>query len=259
MKAAVITIAGISSRFNAGISEDKKQHKIIYYEKKSKDSLLYHLLEKCMYADKIILVGGNKYEDVKLYCAELPQEMKDRIILVYNEHYADLASGYSLYVGLRELFSTYEDIEEVLFVEGDLDIDKESFECVVASDSDVLTYSYEPIYANKSVVLYRDGDGRYKYTFNSRHGLLKIDEAFSVIFNSGQIWKFKDAEKLKSANEKFYEIEKEGTNLRIIQNYIDSKNSDDFELIGLKRWTNCNTRADYRKILKYWEVDNENT
>ncbi len=253
MKAAIITIAGISSRFNEGIPENEKRHKIIYYENDPYDSLLYHLLQKCMYADKIILVGGNKYDDVKEYCNALPAQMREKIILVFNEHYADLASGYSLYVGLDELFKRYEQPDEVLFVEGDLDIDEKSFERVVSSEKNVLTYSYEPIYANKAVVLYKDGEGCYKYAFNSSHGLLKIDDAFSVILNSGQLWKFTDAKKLKEANEKFYEQDKAGTNLLIIQNYINSCESSTFELLPLERWTNCNTRADYKKILSYWE------
>jgi len=47
------------------------------------------------------------------------------------------------------LFERFDSIDEVLFVEGDLDFDKESFDKVVASKNDVLTYSYEPIYANR--------------------------------------------------------------------------------------------------------------
>lgn len=253
MRIAIITIAGISSRFNQGIPEEEKRHKIIYYECDRRNSLLYHLLEKCMFADRIILVGGNKYEDVKEYCGFLPEEMKSRIDLVYNEHYADLASGYSLYVGLDAAFKKYSGIEEVLFVEGDLDIDNASFEKVVNSKQNVLTYSYEPIYANKSVVLYRNEQNEYRYVFNSSHGLLKIDEAFSLILNSGQLWKFTNADLLKAANERFFSEERDGTNLKIIQNYIDSLKSDDFELIDLSRWINCNTREDYRKILTYWE------
>ena len=119
----------------------------------------------------------------------------------------------------------------------------------------MLTYSFEPIYAKKAVVLYRDGEGCFRYAFNSSHGLLKIDDAFSVILNSGQMWKFTDAAKLRAANEKFFAEEKDGTNLRIIQNYIDSCGSDGFELVSLSRWTNCNTREDYRKILSYWEEE----
>ena len=199
MNAAIITIAGVSSRFNEGESE--KRHKIIYYENDSRQTLLYHLLEKCLFADRIVLVGGSRYDEVKAYCDALPQQMRDRIMLVYNEHYADLASGYSLYVGLKALFEQCGDIGQVLFAEGDLDIDAESFGRVAAAQSNVLTYSYEPIYANKAVVLYRDVQGRYRYAFNSSHGLLNIDEPFSVILNSGQVWKFADAQKLKAANE----------------------------------------------------------
>jgi len=255
MKVAVITIAGISSRFNEGIPEEKKCHKIIYYEKKMENSLLYHLIEKCMYSDRIILVGGNKYEDVEAYCGRLPDYMGRKLELVYNEHYADYSSGYSLYVGLNVIFDRYNDVEEVLFVEGDLDIDRESFERVVMSPNDVLTFSYEPIYANKAVVLYKNAKEQYRYAFNTNHGLLDINEPFSVILNSGQLWKFRDIGRLHIANDRFFECEKEGTNLCIIQNYIDMRNSDNFELIALDRWTNCNTRDDYSKILSYWEEE----
>ncbi|MBQ8945536.1 MAG: hypothetical protein IJ058_01870 [Lachnospiraceae bacterium] len=257
MKIAVITIAGVSSRFNEGVPEEEKRHKIIYYEGNREDTLLYHLLEKCGSFDHIVLVGGNRYDEVQDYCDKLPGDMKTRIELVYNEHYADLASGYSLYVGLKAIFETYENdsIEEILFVEGDLDIDRDSFDTVVSCKSDVLTYNYEPIYSNKAVVLYRDGTGSYRYAFNSSHGLLRIDEPFSMILNSGQMWKFTDIEKLKVANDIFYSDNKSGTNLCIIQEYIDQQRDDDPRIIGLKRWTNCNTREDYRRILTYWNYD----
>ena len=67
MKAAIITVAGISSRFNEGVPEDKKELKAIYTEGNEKDTLLYHLLLKCSFADKIIIVGGYKFEDLNKY------------------------------------------------------------------------------------------------------------------------------------------------------------------------------------------------
>lgn len=255
MEIAVITVAGISSRFNEGVPKEDKRLKAIYYESDRTCTLLYHLIEKCMFVDKIVIVGGYKYEDLKAYCDELPGAMKARLALVYNEHYADRASGYSLYVGLKEIFDRFEDVEKVVFVEGDLDIDKDSFCKVIDAGSNVLTYNFEPIYAKKAVVLYRDADERFRYAFNSSHGLLKIDQAFSVILNSGQMWKFTDVEKLKAANENFGETENDGTNLRIIQNYIDLCDTESFELVSLSRWTNCNTREDYRQILEYWRED----
>ncbi len=252
MKVALITAAGVSSRFNEGISEEEKKLKTIYSEKDKTDTLLFHLLEKCVFADKIILVGGYKYDELKAYCEELPDSMKNKIIPVYNGLYAELASGYSLYIGLKTVFDNFGDVEEILFVEGDLDVDKDSFCRVINASHNVLTYSLEPIYAKKAVVLYKNMHDHFQYVFNSNHGLLKIDEAFSVILNSGQIWKFTETEKLKVINQRFCQAEKNATNLWIVQNYIDSCDSVSFELIRLLRWTNCNTREDYRKILTYW-------
>lgn len=251
MKAAIITVAGISSRFNEGIPETVKELKAIYTEDDVKQTLLYHLLQKCSFADKIILVGGYKFENLKNYCRGLDRGFQDKIALIYNEHYEDLGSGYSLYLGLQEAFKS--DVGEILFVEGDLDIDKESFFNVIETGKSVLTYTYEPIYANKAVVLYKDDKNQYRYAFNSSHGLLSIDAPFSCILNSGQTWKFTEMAALRQANEQFYRETKDGTNLRIIQNYLDS--GIEVDLIGLNRWTNCNTRDDYKKIAAYWEEE----
>ena len=253
MRIAIITNAGISSRFNDGIPESEKKLKAIYSEDGSgKDTLFYHMVAKCNYADRIVVVGGYKYDDYKNYIDEvLPSDIKEKIDLVYNEHYKDLASGYSLYMGLCKAFE-YSDIEDILFVEGDLDIDKESMNTVIKTKGTVLTTSPEPIYANKAVVLYRDGSDNYKYAFNSSHGLLKIDDPFSVILNSGQCWKFNKIDILKEANHRFYAEAKDGTNLIIIQNYLDNLNEEP-KIVNLTRWTNCNTRDDYKNIKKFWE------
>ena len=48
----------------------------------------------------------------------------------------------------------------------------------------------------------------------------------------------------------FIKETKDGTNLRIIQNYLDS--GIEVDLIGIERWTNCNTKEDYNKIVSYW-------
>ena len=251
MKVVIITIAGISSRFNEGIEEERKVLKCLYTESGKKETLLYHMMKKCSYADRIILVGGYKFDDLcSFYNSELIKEFPD-VTLVLNEHYFDLGSGYSLYLGIKEAIK--HNPSEILFVEGDLDIDNASFDRVVASDKSVLTYTYEPIYANKAVVLYKDDKDQYRYAFNSDHGLLIVDSAFSCILNSGQTWKFTEIEKLKIANDKFFENAKADTNLRIIQNYLEA--GIEIELVSLNRWTNCNTRDDYRKIVSYWEEE----
>ena len=248
---AIITIAGISSRFNEGIPEDQKELKAVYYEGDRKNTLLYHLLLKCAFADRIILVSGYKADSLAEYCKSLEKKLADKITIVHNNHFEDLGSGYSLYIGLEEAFKYNPD--EILFVEGDLDIYDSSFAKVVASERSVLTYTYEPIYANKAVVLYKDDHDHYQYAFNSSHGLLSINSPFSMILNSGQTWKFTDMKSLKKANKTFYEEAKADTNLRIIQNYLDQ--GIDAEIIPLARWTNCNTREDYRRIVSYWEAE----
>ena len=250
MRAAVITVAGISSRFNEGIPEDKKILKAIYSEDGAENTLLCQLLRKCAYADRIVIVGGYQFETLHSWFSREISARFPQAVLVRNGHYADLASGYSLYLGIREALSAGAD--EVLFVEGDLDIDDASFREVADSDRSVLAYTAEPIYANKAVVLYQDREGRYQYAFNSSHGLLSIPEPFSCVLNSGQLWKFTDTGALGRASEAFLLNEKDGTNLRIIQRYIDSIGSGNLRLIGLKRWTNCNTREDYHTIRQYW-------
>ena len=88
---------------------------------------------------------------------------------------------------------------------------------------------------------------------NSDHGNLTINEPFKAIFNSGQIWKFQDMDLLKIANDYFKKYLIEDTNLGIIQKYLDLvENNEEIELIGLRRWVNCNTREDYKLIKKYW-------
>lgn len=253
MRTAIITAAGLSSRFNAGIPEDKKVLKAVYSSGEVNDTLLSHLMEKCSYADHIILVGGYKFQDLYSYYIRNLSDMYRNVVLVKNDHFEDLASGYSLYLGIKAALEYKPD--EVLFVEGDLDIDNMSFSTVVESNHSVLTCTTEPIYAAKAVVLYQDRNGHYKYVFNSLHGPLSIDEPFTCILNSGQTWKFKNIAALRQANDAFYKYEKNSTNLRIIQRYIESVQPDELELICLRHWTNCNTREDYRKIKKYWRSE----
>ncbi len=247
-------MAGISSRFNKDVSEEEKILKCLYWEENPKDTLIYQMLEKTGYADRIVIVGGYKYDDLVNYIDNnLPKDLKDKILTVYNDHFSDLSSGYSLYLGIKESLDNFTDIGEILFVEGDLDIDTESFNKVVKSNNNVLTFNYEPIYSNKAVVLYQNENDEYHYLFNSDHGLLSLDGPFKAIFNSGQTWKFKDMELLKIANDNFYENIIDDTNLGIIQKYFDLlQNIDEVDMVGLKHWVNCNTREDYKLIKNYW-------
>ena len=109
-----------------------------------------------------------------------------------------------------------------------------------------MTFNREPVYADRAVVLYRNAEGKYRYAFNAAHGLLQIEEPFSCLLNSGQIWKFADMDALREANEVFLQNRPDGTNLFLIQAFLDR--SPDCTLVGFENWTNCNTREDYRRI-----------
>lgn len=252
-KIVIITVAGISSRFNEGFPEDEKILKCLYYEDNPQDTLIYRMLEKTSYADKIIIVGGYKFDDLEDYVGNnIPNNLKDKIFLIYNDHFDDLLSGYSLYLGIDFALNNFDDIDEILFVEGDLDVDVESFNRVINSQNNVLTINSESIYSNKAVVLYQNENDDFIYAFNSDHGLLSIDEPFKAIFNSGQIWKFKDMNSLKVANDNFKEYLIADTNLAIVQKYFDLIENKDIDVIGFNHWVNCNTRKDYDIIKKYW-------
>ncbi len=254
LKIAIITVAGVSSRFNKGIPERDQVLKCIYWQDNPQNTLIYQLISKVSLYDKIIVVGGFKFNDLTTYISEnIPQGLKEKISLHYNNHYDDLSSGYSLYLGIKEALNSYNIIDEILFVEGDLDIDDESFFKVVNSQKNVLTYNRQPIYSNKAVVVYQNENDDYKYLFNSNHGLLNFTEPFKAVFNSGQTWKFQDIGLLKVANENFKENLIEDTNLAIIQKYFDLVDNDKIEVIELAHWVNCNTRDDYKIIKDYWE------
>ena len=252
-KIAIITVAGISSRFNKDVSNDEMILKCLYYEDNPHDTLIYKMLEKVRYADKIVIVGGFKFDDLIDYINKyIPEHIKDKCDLIYNDHFDDLSSGYSLYLGIEESFNMSDDIGEILFVEGDLDVDVESFENVINSENSLLTINPEPIYSNKAVVLYQNENDDFIYAFNSDHGLLSIDEPFKAIFNSGQIWKFNDMEALKTANDNFKKYLIADTNLGIIQKYFDLIENKNIDVIGFNHWVNCNTRKDYKIIKRYW-------
>lgn len=257
MKVSIVTVAGISSRFNKDIPEEDKVLKCIFYDETPKDTLIYKMLEKLTSYEKIIIVGGYKFSDLKDYINRyVPLKFKEKIILVNNEHYNDLSSGYSLYLGIKEALDNFSNISEILFVEGDLDIDLESFNNVVNSSKNVLTFNHNPIYSNKAVVLYQNEKNEYHYLFNSNHGLLSINEPFKAILNSGQVWKFRDMKLLKISNENFKENLITDTNLGIIQKYFDLLNDNNsIELIGFNHWVNCNTREDYKLIKDYWGIN----
>lgn len=254
MKAAIITIAGLSSRFNQGVSAEQHRLKAIYYEANEHDTLLYHMVNRLQDVDRIILVAGYKKEDLEIYINNVfPPNIREKISVVINDHFDDWASGYSLYIGIKEVLKY--NPESVLFAEGDLDVDNSTLDAIKSSKKSIITCNHDIIRSNKSVIGYCAEDGKYKYVFSESHGLASIAEKFSLLFNSGQIWKFTNMEYLSDAVKNFERIKETGTNLVIVADYFNKEKPRQIELLEFKRWINCNTREDYRRILTAWEAE----
>lgn len=247
MKTAIIAVAGVSSRFNDGAVEPVL--KGIYTTTDYKKTLLYSILRKCKGFDKVVLVGGYQYHNlenyVQAYCAEFPYEIK----LVCNPHYEQMGTGYTLKLGLEECLRD-ETCLEIMVIEGDLFFDEESFETVKVSENSIATYNYKPIYSSKAVIAYIDQEERLRYVFSTSHGTVQISEPFLAVFNSGQLWKFRDVARVRKLLHELPQQVWEGTNLQFIEAYFSELEKAEWKLLPLEIWENCNTRSDYLKYAK---------
>lgn len=246
MKILLITVAGMSSRFSQSLG--KTYLKCIYYSANITESLLYHLLHLDITFDKYIIVGGFMYEQLKMVLEQEFSDICEKIILVNNTEYAEYGSGYSLYKGLQEALKW--DFNEIVFAEGDLFVDKDTFLKISESPKDVLTCNQDVILAKKAVVFYFDKEYGIHYVYDSTHNILNIKEPFRSIYNSGQVWKFARPDFLRKIFANMREDEWQGTNLVFIQNYFQFLKQDEYEIMQFKHWINCNTIADYERIRK---------
>lgn len=242
-RAAIITVAGSSTRFRESIGKDVL--KCLYTEKTEKETLLYKLVNLCREYAPIIIVGGYRFEDLQNFVNESLTEFSDKIILVKNEHFADYGSGYSLYVGIKEAEKL--GVQEILFTEGDLSLDSISFNKIIECKKSVVSTNTDPIEAKKAVAFYINLNGTIKYIYDTAHSMLLINEPFLGIYNSGQVWKFTDTKRLFEIADKLNQKELEDTNLIFVQKYFEIMTQKDYEVIGFKNWINCNTVDDYRK------------
>lgn len=243
MKSLIITVAGLSSRFSASLGTTVL--KCIYNNGRPQDSLLYQLVSQANDFDSLIIVGGFKYDEL---CNFVHQELSaytHKITLLNNDHYSDFGSGYSLKLGLAEAIR--QNATEIVFAEGDLFVDSESFQKVCKSAKSVITCNTEPIMANKAVAFYYDLNNQIHYIFDTAHNSLSVNEPFLGIFNSAQIWKFTDPELTKKSFAALTDMDWQGTNLVFIEKYFSALKKEDYELIQFKKWINCNTIDDYRK------------
>lgn len=240
MKALIVTVAGLSSRF--GQSLGYPCLKCLYQGKQNTDSLLCRLINLYDF-DRYIIVGGYRFDELKKAAEEKFGQKRDKILLVKNEKYEEYGSGYSLYLGLQEAVKS--DFTEVVFAEGDLLVDRETFETVCEAKTDVITVNREPILAQKAVACYFDQKNGIHYIYDTAHSYLEIREPFTAIYNSGQIWKFAQPKLLRNVMGLLREDEWTGTNLVLIQAYFSRCANP--EIQTFQYWVNCNTVQDYEK------------
>ncbi len=246
MKSLIITVAGMSSRFNRDTQEDVL--KCLYYEESPSKSLINLQVHKVFdLVDEIIVVGGYKYEDLEKFICEEMKDVNQKIKLVYNDHYYDYGSGYSLLKGI-EVVS--DNTDEITFIEGDLFFDTDSVERIITSKKDVISVNNDPILSNKAVALYFDAQNYPHYIYDTSHSCLEIHEPFTAIYNSGQMWKFMNPSRVREICQMLTPEQEQGTNLEIIQNYFGSYKHSQLEIISVNLWYNCNTVADYREAIK---------
>lgn len=244
MKVLVVTVAGMSSRFSESVGEEKL--KCIYYKRGIEESLLYRLLHYPVKYERYIIVGGYQFDELEKIINLYFGDIRDKIILVKNNHYHDYGSGYSLYLGLEK--SAEYEYDELVFAEGDLYFDLESYRRVYKSKKNIITCNGESIIADKAVAFYYDINHKVHYMYDTSHNSFQIGEPFLGIFNSGQVWKFVNRNHLLSVVEHLSIREMTDTNLVIIEKYFETLSEHDYEIIRFNRWINCNTIADFNKI-----------
>lgn len=242
MKSIIITVAGMSSRFNRDTKEQVL--KCLYYEDTPDNSLLSLQVHKIFdLVDEIIVVGGYKFEDLKKFIRDRMTDVNHKIKLVYNEHYYDYGSCYSLLKGIEAV--SY-GADEITFIEGDLFFDTESIERIIISKNDVISVNNEPILSSKAVALYFDANNYPHYIYDTNHSCLEIHEPFTAIYNSGQMWKFCNPSKLRKVCSELTQKQIGGTNLEIVQCYFGGITLENLEIVKVTEWFNCNTVSDYR-------------
>ncbi len=243
MRTLIVTVAGTATRFNRDTEKDTL--KCLYYLGSPEYSLLYQILYKAENIDRYIIVGGYLYEQLEEFVEQNLSCFKSKIDLVYNPHYREYGSGYSLIKGIEAL---PEGTEEVVFVEGDLFFDRQSFSAILESRRDVITVNRELILSDKAVVLYLDEAGGVHYLYDVNHKSLFIPEPFQAVYNSAQMWKFVSPGLLTQVAGELTEKQRQGTNLEIIQGYFGGLSSVDYEVLPVELWYNCNTVADYEHV-----------
>lgn len=243
MRTLIITVAGTATRFNR--DTDRDTLKCLYYRERPEYSLLSQLLKKAEETDRYIIVGGYLYEQLEEFIEQHLQQFHTKTELVYNPYYREYGSGYSLIKGIE---AVSEDTDEIVFAEGDLFFDQDSFFRIQRSKRNVLSVNRDFILSDKSVALYLDEHEGIHYLYDTGHKSLFIPEAFKAVYNSAQIWKFTSPSCLRKVCGRLTEKQIRGTNLEIIQGYFGVLPPEQYEIVLMETWCNCNTVADYENV-----------
>ena len=138
MRAFITTAAGQSTRFNQGCADPVL--KCLYHTEKTPECILFRLLRQAVEAgfDRLIVVGGYRYQDLQHAVEEYHNPS---IKLVYNPRWQDCGSMFSLYYGVLAA----EGATELLFCEGDIITDRDSFRQLASAQKDSFAIAREPI------------------------------------------------------------------------------------------------------------------
>lgn len=243
MRTLIITVAGTATRFNKDTQEPTL--KCLYEIGGYQNTLLYQILDKARDFDEFVIVGGYLYDKLERFIEDNLQEFRSKIKLVNNPEYSTFGSGYSLIVGIQ---NSNPNTSEILFVEGDLYFDGKDFERIKTSTKNVFTVNHELITAKKAVVVYENEKGYLRYLYDTSHSYLRIPEPFLAVYNSGQVWKFRDIDKLTQVLNSLTPDQVKSTNLEIIQGYFGDLASEEYEMVVFGTWHNCNTVKDYETV-----------
>ncbi len=246
MKVLIVTVAGCSTRFSRSVGEETI--KCLYFQNSFEESLLYRIFHQPFEFDRYIIVGGYRYEELKTTVESRFPEYKKRMVFVENPYFKEYGSGYSLFYGIKEAQKLCAD--EVVFAEGDLFLDSETFVDICTSKKSVVSLNRDPILANKAVAFYFNKNNTIRYIYDTGHDTLFINEPFISIYNSGQVWKFTDKKVVDRICTGMTNFDWQGTNLVFVERYFNTLAQDDFRLVCFKEWINCNTVDDFINSLR---------
>lgn len=244
MRAFITTAAGRSTRFNQGCGEPVL--KCLYRTGETDECILHRLLRQAVGAgcDRLIVVGGYFYEALREAVDRFAADSGRRVELVFNPRWSDSGSMYSLYYGVEAAVGA----SEVLFCEGDIITDDESFRRLAAADGDAFAIALEPIFADRAVVAYQGSDDRLHYLYSTGHGAITFPGSVKAVFHSAQGWKIGDGETFARMNARLTEEERVGTNLVLLERYLTRVPVGALTPVVMRRWINCNTRADFARF-----------